>query len=463
MTPLPRGPDTTVSAPSAGSRSSVVPRLAATRSAAVRRAGVEAAQHGDELGHRRIGGDRGVDSQREQVILPGRFVGIEHAEHQASPVVHCAHEAERERRPTVAHDQRVVRLVERDRGFHHDLANPRAAVVREVAVEVLDPLFGREDQRDGGFGDAHRAVAVVDRRGVGGADAVERLGLGAPRRDRAGRTRQRDVPVGDGRRDQLRLARRHRDRHREGTRGLADADAPPRASTANTGASATMIDTARSPANSTSTRSPAASRPPTARAGSIGMLMARRPCRAARGRSARRVTSSPAAIVVVAMRPERRDRSPARATVSRIVGAHRDRLGAEVGRARPSRRRGSRARRRGPACCPGARGARRTTTRPRPRRRRASRRDHGRVDPAPVDHRPSVAGATPPEVTRWSATAVLAIPGVPSGVAVRECPIYDDSGEYARFGGSGQAGQISAATRAHDRVRRTGSDRNRCG
>jgi hypothetical protein len=105
-------------------------------------------------------------------------------------------------------------------------------------------------------------------------------------------------------------------------KGLADSPIPPRprASTASTGASATMIDTACCPAYSTSTRSPAARRPPTARAGSIGMLIARNPCGAARRRNARVVTSSPSAIVLPAIRPSRRRWSRPCATVASTAG-----------------------------------------------------------------------------------------------------------------------------------------------
>ena len=101
--------------------------------------------------------------------------------------------------------------------------------------------------------------------------------------------------------------------------GLADSPIPPRpcASTARTSASATMIETACSPAKSTSTRSPAARRPPTARAGSMGMLMARSPPRAARGRSTRLATISPSPRVTPAMRPVTDSRSRARTTVAR--------------------------------------------------------------------------------------------------------------------------------------------------
>ena len=182
-------------------------------------------------------------------------------------------EAERERRPAVAHDERVVLLVERDRRFDHDLAHACAAVVGEVAVQLLDPRFGREHQRDGRFHDGHRAV------GSRASDVPTRSSdCGAVPADGTGTRRagERDVAVGDRGRDELRLRGRDRDRDRERARRLADP-----AATARVDGEHLRVghdDRDRSvPANSTSTRSPAPRRPPTARAGSIGMLIARRP------------------------------------------------------------------------------------------------------------------------------------------------------------------------------------------
>ncbi len=67
-------------------------------------------------------------------------------------------EAERQRGPAVADDQRVVLLVERDGRFDHDLPDPCPTMVSEVAVQLFDPRFGREHERDGRFHVGHRAV-----------------------------------------------------------------------------------------------------------------------------------------------------------------------------------------------------------------------------------------------------------------------------------------------------------------
>ena len=48
----------------------------------------------------------------------------------------------------MAHDEHVVRLLERDALLDHQAPDARAAVVAQVAVQLLDPRLGREDERD---------------------------------------------------------------------------------------------------------------------------------------------------------------------------------------------------------------------------------------------------------------------------------------------------------------------------
>ena len=96
------------------------------------------------------------------------------------------------RGPAVAHDQacRTPRRARRA-GSTHDLADPRAAVVGEVAVQLFDPGLRREDQRDRRFHRRHRAVGSPSAPHV---DPVERLCGRCPAPDRArwcGRARSR--------------------------------------------------------------------------------------------------------------------------------------------------------------------------------------------------------------------------------------------------------------------------------
>jgi hypothetical protein len=102
----------------------------------------EVDERADELVDRGIGGEGRIGRQRHEVVLPRRLVGIEHPEDPPATVVHRGDEAPRERRPAVAHDEDVVRLVERHRRFDDDLAHPGSAVVREVPVQPLHPDFG---------------------------------------------------------------------------------------------------------------------------------------------------------------------------------------------------------------------------------------------------------------------------------------------------------------------------------
>src|SRR6185312_3074622 len=234
---------------------------------------VEVGERVDELRHRRVPGDRGVDAEGEEVILARRFLGIEDTEDPPTTAVDRAHEAEGQRGPPIAHDERVVLLVERDGRLDHHLADACAAVMGEVAVQRLDPRFGREHQRDGRFHERHRAV------GSKASDVPTRSSdCGAvPAAGRAPVVRVIETSPS------AMAAARSCDCAAETAtvtvNGLADSPIPPRprASTASTSASATMIETWWAPAKSTSTRSPAPRRPPTARAGSIGMLIARSP------------------------------------------------------------------------------------------------------------------------------------------------------------------------------------------
>ena len=153
------------------------------------------------------------------MILARRFFGIEDADDPPTTAVDRAHEAERQRGPPIAHDERVVLLVERDGRLDHDLTHACPAVVGEVAVQLLDPRFGREHQRDGRFHDGHRAV------GSRASDVPTRSNdWGAVPRRGAGTRREgdREVPVGDRGREELRLRGRDRHRDRERARRLAD-------------------------------------------------------------------------------------------------------------------------------------------------------------------------------------------------------------------------------------------------
>jgi hypothetical protein len=76
--------------------------------------GVERAEDGHELRHRGVGGDRRVDADVDEVVLPGRLFGVEDAEDAAAASVHRGEETVRERGPTIAHDEHVVLLLQRD-------------------------------------------------------------------------------------------------------------------------------------------------------------------------------------------------------------------------------------------------------------------------------------------------------------------------------------------------------------
>ena len=158
------------------------------------------------------------------MVLARRLVGVEHPEDLPTALVHGTDETQGEGGPAIAHDQDVELLVERDRGIDDDLTDPCATVVGEVSMQLLDPLLGREDQGDGRFHRGHRAVGSAVAPVV---DPIECLRCRSRARSSAGREGKRHLPVGDRRRDQLRLPCRHGDRHRERARALADAAATP--------------------------------------------------------------------------------------------------------------------------------------------------------------------------------------------------------------------------------------------
>ena len=90
----------------------------------------------------------GVDVDRGEVRPARRLGEIVHAEHAPPACVHVGDERARQRRPAMTHDEHVVRLLERDALLDHEAAHPRAAVIGQVAVQLLDPRLGREDERD---------------------------------------------------------------------------------------------------------------------------------------------------------------------------------------------------------------------------------------------------------------------------------------------------------------------------
>ena len=104
--------------------------------------GRKVGDRGDELAHRRVGGDDAVDLHQLEVARRRRLGRIEDAEDAPSTRVDGLDEADRQPGPAVAHDKDAVLLVERERGVHDDAPNARAAVVDTVAVQVLDPALG---------------------------------------------------------------------------------------------------------------------------------------------------------------------------------------------------------------------------------------------------------------------------------------------------------------------------------
>ena len=93
-------------------------------------------------------------------MRPARRLGeIVHAEHPPSARVHVGDERLRQRRPAMAHDQHVVRLLERDALLDHEAPDACASVIAQVTVQLLDPRLGREDERD-----LRLAHGVADRR-----------------------------------------------------------------------------------------------------------------------------------------------------------------------------------------------------------------------------------------------------------------------------------------------------------
>ena len=127
----------------------------ATAGATVRR-DVQRDEQIDERVRPGIGLDLGVDTERGEVTPRRGLLAIEHAQHPRPRACTSATNA------CVSAGQRwlaiehVVRLLERDAGFDDDLTDPRATVVGEVAMELLHPLLGREDERD--FGLSHRST-----------------------------------------------------------------------------------------------------------------------------------------------------------------------------------------------------------------------------------------------------------------------------------------------------------------
>ena len=64
-----------------------------------------------------------VDDRRDEMRPRRRLLAVEHAEHRATARVHVGDERVRERGPTVAGDEDVVLLLERDLGLDDDLTH----------------------------------------------------------------------------------------------------------------------------------------------------------------------------------------------------------------------------------------------------------------------------------------------------------------------------------------------------
>jgi hypothetical protein len=197
----------------------------------------EPTERDDELGECRVGGHGAVDAHRDEVVLARWFLGIKDTEHSAAAPVHGGDQTMGERRPAIAHDEDVVVLVERDRRLDDDLTDASTAVMSKVTMELLDPRLRREDQRDGRLPRRHRPPAspAPTRSSVSGS---------VPRADAAPVVRAKEISPS------ATAAATDCDCFAVTAivtvNGLDDSPMPPRprASTARTGASATMIDTA---------------------------------------------------------------------------------------------------------------------------------------------------------------------------------------------------------------------------
>ena len=116
----------------------------------------------DELRHGGVRRNHPVDAQRGEELATRWFLGIEDAEQAAAAPVNRLDERPRQPGPTMAHDERAVLLVEREHRVHDDLADSRAAVIGEVAMQALDPCLRREDERDLRLGHPYRPLAPAD-------------------------------------------------------------------------------------------------------------------------------------------------------------------------------------------------------------------------------------------------------------------------------------------------------------
>ena len=111
-------------------------------------------------------------------------------------------ERAREPGPAMAHDEHVVRLVEREAGVEHDLSHACAAVVGQVAMEPLDP-WSRARRRARSPARSRSRSRCRRARATPAAVPSDEVG--------SGRAGDRQLTVGDRRREQLRL-RAHRPR-----------------------------------------------------------------------------------------------------------------------------------------------------------------------------------------------------------------------------------------------------------
>ena len=82
----------------------------------------------DEAVRPGIGLDLGIDTECGEALRVRGLLAIEHAQHHAAAGLHVREERMRERGPSVARDQHVVRFLERDAGFDDDLTDARTAV-----------------------------------------------------------------------------------------------------------------------------------------------------------------------------------------------------------------------------------------------------------------------------------------------------------------------------------------------
>ena len=105
--------------------------------------------------------------RRDEAIDPetggqvGSALGVTDDEDAPAALVERIDERTRERRPPLPRDQDVELLVQRDRGVEDQAAHTSAAVIRAVAVEVVDPRLGGQDECDLGLPDHRLAPRPV--------------------------------------------------------------------------------------------------------------------------------------------------------------------------------------------------------------------------------------------------------------------------------------------------------------